>query len=70
MLRSFEAEHTNVELLDRLIHQLGIQAKPMRLDSQAKFAVLAAGKGELLVRLLPHQRPNYREKLWDLAAGC
>ena len=69
VLRSFEAEHTNVELLDRMIHQLGIQAKPMRLDSQAKFAILAAGKGELLVRLLPHHRPNYHEKLWDLAAG-
>ena len=39
------------------------------MDSQAKYAVLAAGKGDLLLRLLSPSRPDYREKIWDQAAG-
>jgi 3'(2'), 5'-bisphosphate nucleotidase len=48
---------------------LGIAAKPVRMDSQAKYAVLATGRGELYLRLLSPQKPNYREKIWDQAAG-
>jgi 3'(2'), 5'-bisphosphate nucleotidase len=39
------------------------------LDSQAKYAVLAAGGGEILTRFLSASRPDYREKIWDHAAG-
>jgi 3'-phosphoadenosine 5'-phosphosulfate (PAPS) 3'-phosphatase len=39
------------------------------MDSQAKYAVLAAGGGDLLLRLLSSSQPNYREKIWDQAAG-
>ena len=39
------------------------------MDSMAKYAVLGAGNGELLVRLLSPKRPDYREKIWDQAAG-
>jgi 3'(2'), 5'-bisphosphate nucleotidase len=39
------------------------------MDSQAKYAVLAAGEGEVLLRLLSPTRPDYREKIWDQAAG-
>jgi len=39
------------------------------MDSQAKYAILAAGKGDLLLRLLSPSQPNYREKIWDQAAG-
>jgi 3'(2'), 5'-bisphosphate nucleotidase len=40
------------------------------MDSQAKYAVLAAGQGDLLVRLLSPSMPDYREKIWDQAAGA
>ncbi|MEM1305276.1 MAG: inositol monophosphatase family protein, partial [Planctomycetota bacterium] len=46
-----------------------IAAEPVGMDSQAKYAVLAAGGGEMLVRLLSPARPDYREKIWDQAAG-
>lgn len=69
ILRSFEAGHTNVEAIDRLVQFLGIRAEPVRLDSQAKYAILAAGKGDLIIRLLSPEKPNYREKIWDQAAG-
>ena len=69
LLRSFEAGHTNVGQIDEFARLLGIQAEPVRMDSQAKYAVLAAGQGELLVRLLSPSMPDYREKIWDQAAG-
>jgi 3'(2'), 5'-bisphosphate nucleotidase len=39
------------------------------MDSQAKYAVLAAGEGDVLLRLISPSRPDYREKIWDQAAG-
>lgn len=69
ILRSFEADHTNVEQLDRLTETLGVQAEPVRMDSQAKYAMLAAGNGDMIIRLLSAKMPDYREKIWDQAAG-
>jgi 3'(2'), 5'-bisphosphate nucleotidase len=69
LLRSFESGHTNVNQIDVFAQALGIQAEPVLMDSQAKYAVLAAGKGDLLLRLLSPAQPNYREKIWDQAAG-
>jgi 3'(2'), 5'-bisphosphate nucleotidase len=69
LLRSFESGHTNVSQIDVFAQALGIQAAPVLMDSQAKYAVLAAGGGDLLLRLLSSSQPNYREKIWDQAAG-
>ncbi|NOZ00126.1 MAG: 3'(2'),5'-bisphosphate nucleotidase [Chloroflexi bacterium] len=69
LLRSFESGHTNVSQIDEFADQLGVQAEPVRMDSQAKYAVLAAGEGEIILRLLSPKQPDYREKIWDQAAG-
>ena len=69
LLRSFEAQHTNVQYLDRLVETLGILASPVLMDSQAKYAILASGKADAMIRLLSSERPEYREKIWDVAAG-
>ena len=69
LLRSFEAGHTSVGGIDLFARKLGIAAEPVRMDSQAKYAVLAAGEGEIYLRLLSPKKPNYREKIWDQAAG-
>lgn len=69
LLRSFESGHTNVDQIDEFAGNLGIQAGTVRMDSQAKYAVLAAGTGDLLLRLLSPSKPHYREKIWDQAAG-
>lgn len=69
LLRSFETGHTNVSQVDLIAEQLGVQAEPVRMDSQAKYLLLAVGKGELYLRLLSPKQPNYREKIWDQAAG-
>jgi 3'(2'), 5'-bisphosphate nucleotidase len=69
LLRSFEARHTNVDQISQFATALGIQAEPVLMDSQVKYAVLAAGEGDLMLRLLSAENPDYREKAWDQAAG-
>ncbi len=69
LLRSFESGHTDAERIEAFAAFLNIQAAPLRLDSQAKYALLADGKGELLLRLLSPGKMDYREKIWDQAAG-
>ncbi len=69
VLRSVESGHTNVGLLDHILAQMGNDAEPVQMDSQAKYGALAAGSGDLLFRLLSPSKPDYREKIWDQAAG-
>jgi 3'(2'), 5'-bisphosphate nucleotidase len=69
VLRSFEAGHTNVDKMSEVVASLGAEAEPVLMDSQAKYAVLAAGKGDVLFRLLSPKQPDYRERIWDQAAG-
>jgi len=69
ILRSVEAGHTNVNQIDKFAQALKVQADPLRMDSQAKYSVLAAGEGELILRLLSPSKPDYKEKIWDHAAG-
>jgi 3'(2'), 5'-bisphosphate nucleotidase len=70
LLRSFEKAHTNTQIIDALAAQLGVRRQPLRLDSQAKYALLAAGSGEIIIRLPPEKDPGYQEKIWDQAAGA
>ncbi len=69
ILRSVEKAHTNVDEIGQLAANLGVAVPPVAMDSQAKYAVLAAGEGDVLLRLISPSRPNYREKIWDQAAG-
>jgi 3'(2'), 5'-bisphosphate nucleotidase len=69
ILRSFESAHTDSAKIDMLTAKLGTGHPPVLMDSQAKFAVLAVGGGELLFRLISPHQPNYVESIWDQAAG-
>jgi 3'(2'), 5'-bisphosphate nucleotidase len=70
LMRSFESGHTNIGMIDHIAEHLGVQVEPVRMDSQAKYAVLASGGGEVILRLLSPEKPDYREKIWDQAAGA
>ena len=64
---SVEAAHSAHGDSARLAAKLAIAADPARLDSQAKYAVVARGEAEAYLRL---PRDNkYREKIWDHGAG-
>ncbi len=69
VLRSVEKAHTDKDGIGTIMTELSITAPPVEMDSQAKYAVLAAGGGEILLRLLSPDRPDYREMIWDQAAG-
>lgn len=65
---SYEAAHSSHEDAEALARILGIQADPVRIDSQAKYAMVARGEGEVYLRL--PRGEEYREKIWDHAAGA
>jgi 3'(2'), 5'-bisphosphate nucleotidase len=69
IVSSVEEAHTNTAQLARICRRLGVGLAPTRLDSQAKYLVIAGGQADLLIRLLPQRLPSYREKVWDVAAG-
>jgi HAL2 family 3'(2'),5'-bisphosphate nucleotidase len=64
---SVEAGHSSQSATSRIASRLGITAPPVRLDSQAKYAVVARGDAAISLRL-PHG--DYRENVWDHAAGA
>jgi 3'(2'), 5'-bisphosphate nucleotidase len=65
---SVESGHSRQDTASQIAVRLGITAPPLRLDSQAKYAVVAAGGAEIYLRL--PTRADYREKIWDHAAGA
>jgi 3'(2'), 5'-bisphosphate nucleotidase len=69
VLRSVEDIHTDPPRLARIAERLGLTRPPIAFDSQAKYLIIAGGEAELLIRLLPSAKPDYKEKLWDVAAG-
>lgn len=69
LLSSVEAAHTDHDRTDALLEKLGSQEPRVGIDSQAKYVKLAAGEAEVLLRLPNPKQPDYREKIWDHAAG-
>ncbi len=65
---SVEAAHAAHSVQAGIARRLGITAEPYRIDSQCKYAVLARGEASIYLRL-PRDE-NYREKVWDHAAGA
>jgi 3'(2'), 5'-bisphosphate nucleotidase len=68
-VESVESKHVNHAAHQSLAHALGITRPPVRLDSQAKYGVVARGEASIYLRLPSAQKPDYRERIWDHAAG-
>lgn len=68
LCESYEAGHSDHGLSSRIASHMGISnaAKPVRLDSMCKYALLARGDGHVYLRF---PRPGYIECAWDHAAG-
>src|SRR5690606_2261562 len=65
---SVESSHSDQGQSARVANLLGITAEPVRMDSQAKYAAVARGEASIYLRL--PTRPDYRECIWDHAAGA
>ncbi len=68
---SFEESHSNFSTTDRVMADLaerGVkQRPPARLDSQAKYALVARGQADVYLRM--PTKKGYVELIWDHAAG-
>ena len=69
LTESLESAHSHHQLNLELAKKLGISRPSIRMDSQAKYAILARGEASIYVRIPSPQTPDYREKIWDHAAG-
>jgi 3'(2'), 5'-bisphosphate nucleotidase len=65
---SVESGHSAHGDAAQVAARLGITAAPVRMDSQVKYAVVARGEADIYLRL--PTRADYREKIWDHAAGA
>jgi 3'(2'), 5'-bisphosphate nucleotidase len=65
---SVEAAHSSHGNAARVTARLGVTAPPVRLDSQAKYGVVARGQAEAYLRM--PNRADYSENIWDHAAGA
>ena len=64
---SVESEHSDQNESARVAELLGIRSEPYRIDSQCKYAAVARNDASIYLRL--PTRADYREKIWDHAAG-
>ena len=64
---SVESGHSDQDQSAQIADALGIVEEPVRVDSQAKYAIVAQGEAQIYLRL--PTRKDYREKIWDHAAG-
>ncbi len=68
LCESFESAHTDQSVSARLADALNIAGEPVRMDSLAKYAVVARGAAELYLRIPTIQARS--EWIWDHAAGA
>ncbi len=69
-VESVEASHGDQSRQNAVAKAVGITADSVRVDSQAKYGIVASGKAALYLRLPSPKSPDYREKIWDHAAGA
>lgn len=70
MAESVETSHGDPELQRTIAQAIGLTTPTLQMDSQAKYGAIASGHAALYMRLPWKQKPNYRENIWDYAAGA
>ena len=69
-VESVESSHGDQDRQNAVAQAAGITEPSVRVDSQAKYGIVASGKAALYLRLPSPKSPNYRENIWDHAAGA
>jgi 3'(2'), 5'-bisphosphate nucleotidase len=64
---SVEKAHASVTDTDRVLRHLDAELDVLRVDSSAKYALVARGQADAYLRL--PTRGDYVERIWDHAAG-
>ena len=63
-----EAAHSSHDDAARIAERLGVTAPGVKVDSQVKYGTVARGDADAYLRL--PKTLEYREKIWDHAAGA
>jgi 3'(2'), 5'-bisphosphate nucleotidase len=66
---SVEPDHADHLFHQRVAQRLKIMTPSLRMDSQAKYGIVARGEATLYLRAPSPSEPGYRENIWDHAAG-
>jgi 3'(2'), 5'-bisphosphate nucleotidase len=69
LTESVEPDHADHLFHQRLAKKLNISKPSLRMDSQAKYGIVARGEGTLYLRVPSPSEPGYKENIWDHAAG-
>ncbi len=69
LAESFESTHGDSNTHIKIAKELGLNKPPLQIDSQAKYGIVARGEASLYIRLPNPAYPDYRECIWDHAAG-
>jgi 3'(2'), 5'-bisphosphate nucleotidase len=69
IIESVEPDHADHLFHQRLAQKLNISKPPIQMDSQAKYGIVARGEATIYLRVPSPSEPNYKEKIWDHAAG-
>ena len=69
LAESYESTHGDSTTHLKIAKHLGLDKQPLQIDSQAKYGVVARGEASLYLRLPNPAYPDYRECIWDHAAG-
>lgn len=69
LAESVETSHGDPDRQRSIAQTVGITSR-FQMDSQAKYGAIASGHAALYLRLPWVENPNYRENIWDHAAGA
>jgi 3'(2'), 5'-bisphosphate nucleotidase len=69
MTESVEPDHADHLFHERLAKKMNISKPSLRMDSQAKYGIVARGEATLYLRVPSRSEPGYKENIWDHAAG-
>ncbi|MCK5055620.1 MAG: 3'(2'),5'-bisphosphate nucleotidase [Candidatus Aminicenantes bacterium] len=68
-VQSYESAHGNLDLQLEIVRILEMDRDPVQVDSQVKYGFVSAGNAEIYLRIPNPKTPDYKEKIWDHAAG-
>lgn len=68
-VESYVSAHSNMDMQLKIAKTLNIGQDPVQMDSQVKYSMVSGGKAEIYLRIPHPKTPDYKEKIWDHAAG-
>ena len=69
LVDTVESTHSDVKAHRQIAQQVGFITRPIKMYGQAKHGVLARGEASVYMNLLKPGKEDYRETIWDYAAG-